>query len=165
MNQHVNPVKFRTDDYNLHRALANLRLRLSPVLVPDWVFDDSITELIEQVVHYTHQFDLTVLQHFFEHRYFNCTIDNPEHSEMAKMANECCSYYIKIRIALQFATFHPNFNSDIKYKERIEQAKLKFGKLIQFYSKPLSGYDTCGIPQLPSRGTLTKPAAYHEYDE
>lgn len=177
MNQHVNHAKFRTNIYNLHGALTNLRLRLARFLefcdckvarikfyvdlslALDWVFDTNVAKLIKHVVHYTYQFDPLVLQHFCAHKYFNCTIDNPDHSEMA---DECYTYYNDMRTALRHATYHPNFNLDKEYKGKIETVTIIFGKLQYFYSDLLSGYSTCGIPHFSPRGALTKPAVYHE---
>lgn len=187
MSQLVNPAKFRVDIYNLHGALFVLREMLTPFFefcddhmsfgdtrrkdLPqefDWIFEDGFTKLLEHIVNCTHQFDPTILQHFCEHKYFNCTIDNPGHSEMAKVSDECYTYYYDMSTLFWYAKYNDRLDFGSGFREKMCQISTIFSETRHFYiSHPkFPGFATCGIPvDIPPRGLSTKSAPRHEYDE
>lgn len=185
MSQHVNPAKFRTDIYNLHRALFDLQEMLTPFFefcddhmtfgvmsneeLPqefNWIFDDNTAKLLEHIVSCTHQFDPAFLQHFCEHTYFKCTINNPGHSEMAVLANECYTYYNNMATVFWYIEHHPCLDFGLIFKEKINQIVTTFSEIRHFYiSHSKIPATTCGIPDLPPRGLSTKSAPRPEYDD
>lgn len=188
MNEHSNPIKFRIGVEMLHDSLLTLRLALPKFLVacddlmspkPNYhkavnnvimakseVLNDKILYFIDQIVFHIKLFDHTTIRRLCSHESYHCKKNNPDHSDLAKLAKECREYYDEIYFAFLFASYNPYISAGIGivYSEQIKHIYRLIDNITCFrHIDKKNNY--CVIPQFPPRGALTKPVACHEYDE